>query len=172
MRVALGLGSLPLQRIHLAGDFIEDIVDARQVQLALLQPRLGKSFASFEPGHARRLFDNRAPVVRFAAQDLADAPLLDDGVGLRSQARAHEQILNVAQAADFSVQEIFAFARAEEPPGDYNFARLELRRLQLAAPDLQHHVLASFTRAFSSTLGRIFGVLSRSRSWSCWHAFY
>jgi len=36
--------------------------------------------------------------MRFAAQDLADAPLLDDGIGLRSQAGAHKDVLYVAQA--------------------------------------------------------------------------
>ena len=57
-------------------------MDAGQVQLRLLQPSLRQPLAGFELGYACRLFDDGAPVVGLAAEDLPDATLLDDGVGL------------------------------------------------------------------------------------------
>src|ERR1035441_9281241 len=44
------------------------------------------------------LLNHRAPVLRLGTENLADAPLLDDGVALGSEARAHEEVLDVAQA--------------------------------------------------------------------------
>src|SRR5207253_11276119 len=80
--IALCLRGLPFQRVHLPGDFLKDVVDAGQVQLRLLQPRLRQTLAGFELGYARGLFDDGAPVMGLAAEDLPDATLLDDGVGL------------------------------------------------------------------------------------------
>ena len=85
--VTLGLRRLPLQRIHLPRDFVEDVVDARQVQLGVFQARLRQPLAGLELGDAGGLFDDGAAVGRLAAQNLPDAPLLDDGVRLRPQAR-------------------------------------------------------------------------------------
>jgi hypothetical protein len=61
--------------------------------------RFGESLFCLEFRDPRRLFDDGAAVGRTAAQNLADASLLDERVGLRSQARSHEQFLDVAQAA-------------------------------------------------------------------------
>ena len=58
-------------------------------------------------------FNHRAAIGRTAAQNLPDASLLDERVRLRPQARAHEQFLNVAQAAELPVEKIFAVAGAE-----------------------------------------------------------
>jgi len=52
--------------------------------------------------------------VGLAAQDLPYASLLDERVGLRPQARAHEDVLDVAQAAEFAVELILAFTGAEQ----------------------------------------------------------
>ena len=41
--------------------------------------------------------DHRAAVLRAGAEDLADAALLDDGVGFRAQPGAHEDVLDVPQ---------------------------------------------------------------------------
>ena len=45
--VALGLGGLPLQRIDLAGDFFEDVVDARQVLLGAFELGFRQALAWF-----------------------------------------------------------------------------------------------------------------------------
>ena len=88
--VSFGLGRLALQRVHLPRDFLEDIVHPGQVQFGIFQARLGQPLLGFEFGHARGLFNNRAAIGRTAAQDLSNAPLLDQCIGLRPQTGAHE----------------------------------------------------------------------------------
>ena len=81
--IALGLGGLTLQRVHLPRHFVEDVVDARQVLLGVGQAGFGEALASLEFGDAGGLFDDVAPVGGLAAQDLPDASLLDQRVRLR-----------------------------------------------------------------------------------------
>jgi hypothetical protein len=59
LAVALGLGRLPLERIHLPGDFLQDVVDARQVLLGAFQLGFGQALAGLELGDAGGLFDHR-----------------------------------------------------------------------------------------------------------------
>ena len=134
--VTLGFRRLPLQRIHLPRDFVEDVVDAGQVELGVFQPSFGQPLARFVLGDAGSLFNDGAAIGGLAAEDLADASLLDDGVGLGAKAGAHEDVLNVAQAAELAVQQIFAFAGAEQAARDLDFAGLE-GALKFAAADFQ-----------------------------------
>ena len=120
--VALGLGGLPLERIHLAGDFFQDVEDARQILLGAFQLGFGQALAVLELGDAGGLFDHGAAVLRLGAEDLADAPLLDDGVAFRAEARAHEDVLDVAQAGGVAVDQVFAFARPVQAAGDGDFS--------------------------------------------------
>ncbi len=69
--------------------------------------------------------------------------MLNDGVGLRAQARAHEEFLDVAQAAEFPVQVVLAGAVAVEPPGDHHLAR----------PDSQIQPVLALLAAPGSFLG-------------------
>ena len=116
--IALGLGCLPLERIHLAGDFLQDVVDARKILLGAFQLGFGQALLGLEPGDSGRFFDDRAPVLRLGTEDLPDTTLLDDGVAFRPEAGAHEQVLDVAQAGGAPVDEVFAFARAVEAARD------------------------------------------------------
>ena len=120
--IALGLGGLALERVHLPRDFFEDVVDAGEVLLGLLEAQFGETLLGLEAGDAGGLFDDGAAVVRLGAEKLADALLADDGVGLRAEAGAHEDVLNVAQAAELAVEQIFAVAGAEEAAGDDDLA--------------------------------------------------
>ena len=138
--VALGFGGLALQRIHLARDFFEDVVDAREVQLGVFEARFGEALLGFEFRNAGGLFENRAAVGGAAAEDLADASLLDERVGLGAEAGAHEEFLNVAQAAEFAVEQIFAVAGAEQAAGDVDFSGVELLLVEFAAADFQDDV--------------------------------
>ncbi len=54
----------------------------------------------------------RAAVERLGAEELADALLADDGVGFAAEAGAHEDVLNVAEAADLAVEEVLASRRS------------------------------------------------------------
>ena len=85
--VALGLGRLALQRIHLPADFFEDVEHARQILLGAFQLGFRQPLPGFELGDAGGLFDHGAAVLRAIAEDLADAALLDDGVAFRAPGR-------------------------------------------------------------------------------------
>ena len=136
--VALGLGGLALQRIHLARDFVENIVDAGEIQLGIFEAGFGETLLGFELRDSRGFFENRAAVGGTAAENLADASLLDQGVGFRAEAGAHEEFLNVAQAAEFAVEQVFAVAGAEQAARDYDFSCAELLLVEFAAADLEH----------------------------------
>ena len=120
------------------GDFVEDIVDSRQVLFRLFQAKLRKALPGFKASDARCLFDNGAPVMRLGAKQLPDALLLDNGVGFRPKPGAHEDVLDIAQAAKFAVEQVFAFAGAKQTAGDDDFA-LARGSLEAAAADLQRH---------------------------------
>ena len=115
--IALGFGGLPLERTHLPGDFLENIVDAGEVLLGLLQAKLGQALFGFEAGNAGCLFDNRPAIMRFGAEQLPDTLLSDNRVRLRPQAGTHEDVLNVAEAAELAVEQVFAVSGAEEAAG-------------------------------------------------------
>ncbi len=122
LAVALGFGGLALERIDLARDLFEDVVDARQILLGAFQLGLGQALAGLELGDAGGLFDDRAAVLRLRAENLADAALLDDGVAFRAEAGAHEEILDIAQAGGAAIDQIFALAGAEQAAGDGDLA--------------------------------------------------
>ncbi len=134
--VALGLGGLALERVHLPRDLFEDVVHAREILLGRFEAQLGETLLGLEAGDAGGLFDDGAAVVRLGAEKLADALLLDDGVALRAEAGAHEDVLNIAQAAELAVEQIFAVAGAEEAAGDDDLAGARGGALEFAAADL------------------------------------
>src|SRR5271169_1379670 len=136
--VALGFGRLALQRIHLARDLVEDVVYASKVQLRVLEAGLGQALLGLELRDSGSLFQNRSAISGAATEDLADASLFDQGVGLWAEAGAHEEFLNVAQAAEFSVEQIFAVAGAEQAARDDDFSGAELLLVEFSAADLQH----------------------------------
>src|SRR5208337_5279747 len=96
----------------------------------------------FELGDAGGFLDDGAPVRRLAAQDLADASLLDDCVRLGPQAGAHEDVLDVAQPAQLSVQEVLALAGTKQPPRHRDLACLE-GALEFAPADFEYYVRGS-----------------------------
>ena len=140
---ALGLGGLALEAVHLPRDFFEDVVDAGEVLLRAFEAQLGETLLGFEAGDAGGFFDDGAAIVRLGAEQLADALLADDGVALRAEAGAHEDVLNVAQAAELAVEQIFAFAGAEQAACDDDFALLR-SAMEFAAADLENHGLRAF----------------------------
>src|ERR1019366_3360007 len=137
--VALGLRGLPLQRVHLARDFVEDVVDAGEILLRVFEAGLRQALARFELGDAGGLFNDGAAVCGLAAEDLTDAALLDDGVGLRAETGAHEDVLNIAQTTELAVEQILALAGTEQAARDRDFAGFE-GALKFAAANFQHHV--------------------------------
>ena len=88
--IALGFRGLPLQRIHLPRNFLEDVVHARQVLFSVFETRFRQPLLRLEFRDSGSLFDNRPPVGRTAAQNLPNAPLLDERIRLRPKPCAHE----------------------------------------------------------------------------------
>src|SRR5262249_29380766 len=107
----------------------------------LLEPKLGEPLLRFELRNSRSFFDDRTTIERLARENLSDASLFDDRVRLRSQAGSHEDVLDVAQPAQLSVQQVLTFTRAEEAPGDNDLAGAELR-LELASANFEHNFRA------------------------------
>ena len=131
--VAPRLGGLALQRVHLLRDFFQNVGDARQVLPRRFQLGFRQALAGFEFGNSGGFFQNQAPVRGFGTEDLADAPLLDDGIGLRTQPGSHEKVLNIAQAADVAVDQVLAFTGAEKPAGYGDFAGTVVKFTRLGA---------------------------------------
>src|SRR6185436_11113247 len=121
--VAPRLAGLAFQRPTLLFHLEDDVVDAREVLLRGLELELRGTAARLVFRHAGRLFNQLAPIGRAGAQDHPDLALLDDRIGLGTEAGIHQQVVHVAQAADVAVDEVFAFAGAVEPPGDFDFPR-------------------------------------------------
>src|ERR1035438_4905979 len=150
--VTLGLRGLPLQRVHLARDFVEDVVDAGEILHGVFEAGLRQALARFELGDAGGLFNDGAPIGGLAAEDLADAALLNDGVRFRAEAGAHEDVLNVAQTTQLAVEQILALAGTEQAARDRDFAGFE-STLEFAAANFQHDVRSG--GIVSSGLGRV-----------------
>ena len=49
-------------------------------------------------------------------------PQLDDGVTIRTEAHAHKNFLDVAQAGHVAVDEVFALAGTIQPAANHHFA--------------------------------------------------
>src|SRR6185436_17620961 len=84
----------------------------------------------------RRFLDEEAAVGRLARQDQADLALLDDRVGLATEARVHEQLVDVAQAAHVAVHQVLALAVAVEPAG-HEALGVAVRAVAVEAGDLE-----------------------------------
>src|SRR5258708_4857569 len=124
LRIPPRLRRLPLQLTQLLLHFHHELVHARQIHLRRFQFRLGQPLLRLEFRHARGFFDNRPPLQRLRRQYQTDAPLLDDGVGIRPQPYAHEHFLNVPQPRHAPVDQIFALPRTVQPPANHPLARL------------------------------------------------
>ena len=122
--VAARFGGLALQRAELFFDFDDDVVDAREIDLRGFELGFRQPLLGFEFRDAGGFFDDGAALHGLGGENQADAALLDDGVGIRAQADAHEHFLNVAKPSDAAVDEVFALAGAIEPAADDDFAGL------------------------------------------------
>ena len=127
--IAARLRRLALQRAALLLDLEHDVVDARQVLLRRLELQLRGAPARLVLRDAGGFLDQLAPIGRARAEDQADLALLDDRVGLRAEPGVHQQVVDVAQPAGLAVDQVFALARAVQPPRDLDLARDRLNQL-------------------------------------------
>ncbi len=106
-----GLG---LELFEVGAELAQDVFDAREVLARVGQAVLGLAAALLVFGDARGLFQEDAHVVGLGLDDARDHPLPDDGVGARAQARAEEDVLDVAAAHRLVVDEVRRGAVAAE----------------------------------------------------------
>ena len=66
--VTLGLGGLALEGGHLTGDFVEDVVDAGEVEAGGFETEFGEAFFGLEAGDAGGFFDDGAAVEGLGAR--------------------------------------------------------------------------------------------------------
>src|SRR6185312_6897578 len=128
-----GLGGLAFERHHLLGDFFEDVVDAREILFRVLETEFGETLFRVEASAAGGFLDDAATVEGLGREQLPDALLADDGVGFATEAGAHEDVLDVAEAADLSVEQVLRVAGAEEAACDRDFAGAHRSATELAA---------------------------------------
>src|SRR5258708_3560755 len=122
-RITARFGGLALQRAKLLFNFHHDVVDAGKIYFRGFQLGLGEALFGFEFRDAGGLFDNGAALHRLSRENQADAALLDNGVGVRAKADAHEHFLNVTEPSDAAIDQVLALARTIEAPADNDFPR-------------------------------------------------
>src|SRR4029077_18850438 len=84
--------------------------------------------------------------------ELLDATLLDDGVGLRSDAGPEEELRNVLQPTGRLVDEVFRVAGAEVAPRDEDLARLRELGWQSVGSDALSIVLLRLQQVLVAAL--------------------
>ncbi len=122
--IALRLGGLQFHRAELLLDFVEDVAQALQVLVDALQFPQRLDLAGLEAADAGGFFENSAPLLGRGLQQHVDAALLDDAVGVVPGAAAEEEVLDVLEAADLAVDEVFALAGAVDAARDLDFVGL------------------------------------------------
>jgi hypothetical protein len=116
LNIAPRFPGLPLQRIPLPVHFGQDVVDAGKIQSRGLKTGFGEFALGFELRDTGRFFNQTAAIGGFRTQQLADAPLLDDGVAVGPEPCAQKDFLYVAKPAGLAIDQIQAFSGAVEPP--------------------------------------------------------
>src|SRR5581483_1504402 len=109
---ARGCLRLSVEVLELLLDFLAHVVETFEI----LARRLDAAFRFLAPllvfRDARGLFEVAAQLVGMRGDDLGDHALFDDRVAARTEARAEEQIRDVAPSAARAVQEILRLAVA------------------------------------------------------------
>src|SRR5216110_437100 len=121
--VLLGAPRLALERGHLPLELAQDVLHAEQVLARALHLPLRGHLAAAKARRAGRLLDEQAQLLRLGVDQLIHAPLLDDGIGLRADPGAEEELGDVLQAAGRAVDRVLGLARAEVAPAHQDLAR-------------------------------------------------
>ena len=100
--------------------------------------RLLTAFLIF--GHARRLLDIGAQLLRPRFDDARNHSLLDNSITARAHARTQKQIGNVAAAHGLIVDEISRFALTRQLPLDAHLGILPPRPLQTVVAVVKHQL--------------------------------
>ena len=110
------LRRLTLQGIQLLLDLGDDVVDPQEILLGGIEFQLGLTTARPVLRDPGSFFNQRAAIRGFVREDLTDLSLFDERVRLRTEARVHEEFVNVAKPAHRSIHQVFALAVSVQPP--------------------------------------------------------
>lgn len=89
---------LRLKLLEVRAELADDVLDARQVLARVVQAVLGFAAALLVLRHAGGFLEEHAQLFRLRLDDPRDHALPDDRVGARPEARAEEDVLDVAAA--------------------------------------------------------------------------
>ena len=123
--VAAGLGDLALEGVHAAFLLGEDVGDAEEVGLGVFEFAEGFLFLAFVFGDAGGFLEDGAAFFGFGGEDLVDLALGHDRVGGAADAGVHEEVMDVAEAAEGAVEAVFGAAIAEDAAGDGDLVEVD-----------------------------------------------
>ena len=120
----LGLAGLPLQAVHLALDFDDDVGHPQQVLVGDVDLAQGFGLVMLVAGDAGGLFDEIPALLRAGLGDDADVALLDERVGPRAETAAEEDVVDVLEAAGLLVEKVGAFTGPVEAAGHVDLGEI------------------------------------------------
>ncbi|OPY04125.1 MAG: hypothetical protein A4E67_02520 [Syntrophaceae bacterium PtaB.Bin038] len=126
--VSFGPLGLPRDGVELALDLAHDVVEAKQVLLRRLHLPDGGLLTALVLRDPRGFLDVLAPLLGLGLHEVGDAALLHERVRPGADARVHEKLLHVEQAAPYLVDEILALLVAEDPPRDHHLRAVRVGR--------------------------------------------
>ena len=141
--VAASLPGLTLERTDLALHLLDDVGDAEEIRLGVLELAECLFLLRLVLGDAGGLLEDGAAVLRAAVEQEGGLALLHDGVGAPADAGVHEEIVDVLEAAGGAVDQVLALAVAEDATGDADLVPLDpefLLALGEGHRDLRHVV--------------------------------
>src|SRR5262245_57218936 len=104
--VAPGFTRLPLERADLPFDLLNQIGNAEEVLVGVLEFAESFPLLWLKFGDPSGLFEDHAAVIGLAGDNLGDIALGHDAVTGPAHARAHEKLLNVLKTAGDLIDEI------------------------------------------------------------------
>jgi hypothetical protein len=119
------LAGLALERADLAFDLANDVGEADEIGLGVLELAERLLFLALVFRDAGGFLEDGAAVLRARGKDEIDLALLHDGVGGAADAGVHEELVDVAQAAGRLVELVLAGAVAEDAARDGDLVVLD-----------------------------------------------
>ena len=128
LSVALRLAALARQAAHLGLDLAHQILEPGEVRGRLFQPALRARLAVAVQPDPGRLFEQGTPLLGLLGEERFDHFGFHHDRGVRPEARAAQQVLDVAQPHRRSVQQVFTLARAGQPARHEHFLICDRQR--------------------------------------------
>ena len=126
---ALGLFALLFQRADPSLQLAEDVPQTLEVLGRCGQTALGLVPAVAVLGDAAGLLEDLAALAALCGDDLRDAALPDDGVAIPADAGIQQQLVDVFEAADLTVDGVFALAGAVVFAADDGLIGVDVQRV-------------------------------------------